>query len=173
MKKIICSVITVLILFLLQTSVFNYISLGGIVPNLLLLLVCIYGFMRGETSGLIAGFFCGLLNDIFFMDNIGFFTLVYMYLGYFNGKLNEFYYPDDYIIPISSFIITDLISSILNYVFLFLLNGKFNFSYYFIHVILAEVIYTVGIGIILYPLIRIIEIKIINKVIIKEAEDVL
>lgn len=173
MKKLICSIITVLILFLLQTSIFKYISLGGIVPNLLLILICTYGFTRGETDGLIAGFFCGLLNDIFFMNFIGFYTILYMYLGYVNGKFHEYYYSEDVIIPISSFAVTDLLASFATYIFLFLLNGKFNFSYYFVHVILAEVIYTIGVAIILFPLLRVLEIKFINREIIKEPEDVI
>lgn len=163
MKKVICSILTVFILFLLQTSIFKYFSLGGIVPNLLLIVISIYGFMRGEKSGLIAGFFCGLLNDIFFRDFIGYYTLLYMFIGYFNGKLNEYYFPEDIIIPIGSITISDLIISFFNYVFLFLLNGKFDFYYYFIHVILAELIYTLGLFIILYPLLRLLEIKFIDK----------
>lgn len=173
MKKTIFSIITVLILFLLQTSVFNHISLGGVVPNLMLLVICIYGFMRGETAGLITGFFCGLINDVFFMSNIGYFTFLYMYLGYFNGKLHEYYYSDDYVIPVTSFVFTDFVASLANYVFLFLLRGRFNFTYYLLNIILAELVYTLGTGILLYPLLRIIETKIINKKIIKEPEDVL
>lgn len=173
MKRFICSLLTVLILFLLQTSVFKYISLGGIVPNLLLILICIYGFMRGETEGLIAGFFCGLLNDVFFMQHIGFYTILYMFIGYGNGKLNELYYPDDAIIPITSIVLSDLFMSMCNYVFLFLLNRRFDFSYYFVHIILRELIYTLGMFIIIYPLLRILETKFINKEINKESDDVL
>lgn len=173
MKKKLCSILTVLILFILQTSIFNYISLGGIMPDLLLILVCVYGFMRGETDGLMAGFFCGLLTDVFFMNFIGFYTLIYMFTGFVIGIFHEYYYAEDIIIPISTIVISDFIISGLKYIFLFLLNGRFDFQYYFVHIILAEAIYTTGVAIILYPLLRLIEVKIINQTLIKEKEDVI
>ena len=51
--------------FILQSSVFSAVSLGGIVPNLLIILTSAFGFMRGEEEGLVVGFCCGLLTMCF------------------------------------------------------------------------------------------------------------
>ena len=66
MKRFTVSVLLIIMCFLLQTTVFQWINLGGIVPNLMIILTASFGFMRGERTGLLFGFFCGLLVDIFF-----------------------------------------------------------------------------------------------------------
>jgi len=50
-------------------------------------------------------------------------------------------------------IISDLSYSMTCYVLLFLLQGKFNFIFYFTNVILPEAVYTILITCILYPVV--------------------
>ena len=140
-------------LFLLQSTVFQSLSFNGIVPNLLIVLTASYGFMSGEKWGLIVGFFCGLLCDIFFGDVIGFHALIMMYTGYLNGKFSGGFYPEDIILPMVLNVLSDVSYGFLCYIFMFLLRGRLNFPYYFLHVILPEVVYTTLMTIFLYPLI--------------------
>lgn len=140
-------------LFLLQSTVFQSLSFNGIVPNLLIVLTASYGFMSGEKLGLIVGFFCGLLCDIFFGDVIGFHALIMMYIGYLNGKFSGGFYPEDIILPMVLNVLSDVSYGFLCYIFMFLLRGRLNFPYYFLHVILPEVVYTTLMTIFLYPLI--------------------
>ena len=65
MKRFIITAALILICFLLQCTVFHALAFGQIVPNLLIVLTASFGFMRGEKTGLLIGFFCGLLVDIF------------------------------------------------------------------------------------------------------------
>mgnify|MGYP000027243937 CR=1 FL=1 len=65
LRKVIVTLFVVLC-FILQCSVFNSLALGGIIPNLMIILTSSFGFMRGEKEGLLIGFFSGLLCDIFF-----------------------------------------------------------------------------------------------------------
>lgn len=153
------TVLFILICLILQCSVLSALSLGGIVPNLLLILTSAYGLIRGEKDGLLIGFFCGLLLDILFSDFLGFYALLMMYIGFLNGKLNRAYYPEDYKLPIALIVISDLTYGLICYVLLFLLRGKFYFFYYLGHVILPEVVYTVVAAIVLYPLILFTEQK--------------
>ena len=140
-------------LFLLQSTVFQSLSFNGIVPNLLIVLTASYGFMSDEKWGLIVGFFCGLLCDIFFGDVIGFHALIMMYIGYLNGKFSGGFYPEDIILPMVLNVLSDVSYGFLCYIFMFLLRGRLNFPYYFLHVILPEVVYTTLMTIFLYPLI--------------------
>ena len=140
MLKKIMTVLFILICLILQCSVLSALSLGGIVPNLLLILTSAYGLIRGEKDGLLIGFFCGLLLDILFGDFLGFYALLMMYIGFLNGKLNRAYYPEDYKLPIALIVISDLTYGLICYVLLFLLRGKFYFFYYLGHVILPEVV---------------------------------
>lgn len=153
MKKGIIAAIFIWMLFLLQSTVFQSLSFNGIVPNLLIVLTASYGIMSGEKWGLIVGFFCGLLCDIFFGDVIGFHALIMMYIGYLNGKFSGGFYPEDIILPMVLNVLSDVSYGFLCYIFMFLLRGRLNFPYYFLHVILPEVVYTTLMTIFLYPLI--------------------
>lgn len=143
----------VLICFILQCSVFDSLAFAGIIPNLLIVLTASFGFMRGEEEGLIIGFCCGLLSDIFFGGVLGFYALILMYIGYLNGKFSRIFYPEDIKLPLALIVTSDLSYGIICYVLNFMLRGKFHFSYYFVHVILPEALYTIIVTLFLYPLI--------------------
>ncbi|MCI9276670.1 rod shape-determining protein MreD [bacterium D16-50] len=152
LRKIIVAAF-IMICFILQCSVFTSLAFAGIVPNLLIVLTSSFGFMRGEKEGLVIGFFCGLLNDIFFGGFLGFYALLMMYIGYLNGKFCKIFYPEDIKLPLALIVISDLSYGIICYVLTFMLRGRFHFSYYFTHIILPEVLYTILITLLLYPLI--------------------
>lgn len=143
----------VIVSFILQCSVFGHIAFAGIIPNMMIVLTASFGFMRGEKEGLVIGFFCGLLNDIFFGTFLGFYALVLMYIGYLNGKFSRIFYPEDIKLPIALIVTSDLSYGTLCYILLFMLRGKFQFVYYFSHVILPEVLYTIVVTLFLYPLV--------------------
>lgn len=153
MKRFFITAVLIFVCFLLQCTVFHTLAFGGIVPNLLIVLTASFGFMRGEKTGLLIGFFCGLLVDIFFGNSIGFYSLLYMYIGYMNGKFSAVFYPEDIKLPIVLIIGSDCFYGLMCYVILFLLRGRFDFNYYFMHIILPEIVYTIVITIFLYPLI--------------------
>lgn len=153
MKRGIITAILIFICFLLQCTVFRTLSFGGIVPNLLIVLTSAFGFMRGEKSGLVIGFFCGLLVDIFFGSVIGFYALLYMYIGYMNGKFCSVFFPQDIKLPVILISLSDLFFGLCCYTILFLLRGRFNFSFYFLHIILPEIVYTILVTLVLYPFI--------------------
>lgn len=139
--------------FVLQCSVFGNLAFAGIIPNLMIILTSSFGFMRGEKEGLVIGFFCGLLNDIYFGSFLGFYALVLMYIGYLNGKFSRIFYPEDIKLPIALIITSDLSYGVICYILLFMLRGRFQFTYYLAHVILPEMLYTIVVTMFLYPLI--------------------
>lgn len=148
-------VVTIFVLgcFILQCSVFDALAFAGIIPNLMIILTSSFGFMRGEKEGLIIGFFCGLLSDVFFGNFLGFYALVLMYIGYLNGKFSRIFYPEDIKLPIALIITSDLSYGIICYVLLFMLRGRFEFGYYFTRIILPEALYTTVVTMFLYPII--------------------
>lgn len=161
MRRTITVGFLIFVCFLLQSSVFTRLDLGGITPNLLIVLTASFGFMRGEKEGLLIGFICGLLMDIFFAEYMGIYALIYMYIGFFNGKFKKIFYPDDIKLPITLIIFSDLVYGLVCYLS-FLLRGKFHFVYYLLHIILPEIVYTIIITIALYPLILMINKKLDN-----------
>lgn len=145
--------IMVILGFLLQGTVFSGISMGGIVPNILIIITSSFGFMRGKNEGMAIGFMCGLILDIFFGDILGFYALVYMFIGYLNGFFKSIFYPEDIKLPMILIAASELAYCFICFVFLFMLRGKFNLGYYFIHIFLPEIAYTILVTLIVYKLI--------------------
>lgn len=160
MLNTIIMILLVFINFILQSSVFTHFALGGIVPNLMIILTSSFGFMRGEKDGLLIGFFCGLLCDVFYGDFLGFYALIFMYIGFLNGKFSSVFYPEDIKLPIALIITSDLSYGIIYYLLMFLMRGKFRFLYYFTHIILPEALYTIVVTLFFYPVILKIEQRI-------------
>ncbi len=149
LRKILIA-IGVLLCFLLQSVMFPNLKLGHVMPNLLLILTSVCGFMRGEKSGIWVGFFCGLLSDIFFGDFLGFNALLYLYIGYLNEQFNGVFYPEDIRLPLALITLSDLSYGTLYYIFMFLVRGKLSITHYFLHVIFPEMFYTILVAIPVY-----------------------
>ncbi len=136
--------------FLLQCTLFQVLSFASISPNLLIVATSAFGFMRGRKEGMWIGFFSGLLLDLFFGSVIGFYALVYAYIGYVNGFFRKRFFPDDIKLPLILISASDLSYNMLVYFFLFFLRGRFRFCYYFLHIMLPELVYTILVTIVLY-----------------------
>ena len=150
MKRVIVELLIIIAAFILQSTVFRVISLGGIVPNLLIIITSAFGIMRGRKEGMLTGFICGLLIDIFFGDVIGFYALVYMVIGYLNGIFQSLFYPEDVKLPMILISISEVVYCFICYVFLFLLRSRLHLGYYIVHIILPEIVYTIVATIVLY-----------------------
>lgn len=151
MRRFIVSFLLVISYFVLQSTVFKAIAFGGIIPNLMIVLTASFGFMRGEKTGILFGFFCGLLADIFFGSVIGLYAMIYMYIGYANGKFNMIFYPEDIKLPLALIFVSDMAYGLLSYIILFLMRGRFHFTYYLLHIILPEMVYTILVTLVFYP----------------------
>ena len=163
MLSVLVCIFFVIICFLLQCTIFPSLNLGGIIPNLMIIVTASYGFMRGRKSGLLTGFFSGLLMDIFFGSSLGFYALVYMYIGYLNGVFRKMFYPEDIKLPIALIVCSDFIYNIVIYILTFFLKGRFQFSYYFLNIIVPEMVYTIIVTCAFYPLLLFVESRLERK----------
>jgi rod shape-determining protein MreD len=150
MRRKIVLFLIIAICFLLQSTLAQSLAFAGVSPNLLVIVVSSFGFMRGRREGMYVGFFCGLLVDIFFGYYLGIYALIYMYIGYLNGIFQKRFYPDDIKLPMVLIGASDLSFNLSVYAFLFLLRGRLEFLYYARTIILPEFIYTMVITIFLY-----------------------
>lgn len=152
MLRKVVSLFIIFVCFILQCSVFNHISLGGIVPNILIIVTASFGFMRGQNTGMAVGFVAGLFIDIFFGSPFGFVTLLYVVIGYLNGFFKNIFYPEDIKLPMVLITGSELVFCILYYMLKYLLRGRIHIGYYFIHIMLPEIVYTIVITLPLYLL---------------------
>lgn len=150
MKKVLTLGITAVLCFLLQTTVFQWLKLAGISPNIMLIFVVCFGLMRGRTEGAVLGFFCGLMLDILYGGYLGVFALVYLLIGYLNGCFNHMFFTDDVILPLGLILANDLLLNLCIYVLYFLLRNRLDFLFYLRYTILPEMIYTIVVTLVLY-----------------------
>ncbi len=152
-ERFVTIAILIYVCFLLQTSVFPSFELAGVVPNVLVILVSTFGFMRGRKTGLLIGFICGFLLDLFLGYYLGLFALVYMGIGYLNGYFRKIFFGDDIKFPLVLIGASDVIYGFVIYVIMFLFRGRTDISFYLMQVIIPEAVYTVVTAIPLYYII--------------------
>ncbi len=153
MYRKITIVLLILISYLVQSTMIRILPMGGVAPNFLIILTSSFGFMRGKKEGMYIGFISGLIIDILFGNLIGFYALIYMMIGYLNGFFASIFYPEDVKLPMILITSSELVYCFLIYVFRFLIQGKLRFGYYFLHIILPEIVYTIFVTIIIYKII--------------------
>ncbi|MBQ6638216.1 MAG: rod shape-determining protein MreD [Lachnospiraceae bacterium] len=152
MKKFIINFLLLVVFFVLQTTVFNRLTIVGVMPNILIILICVTGFMQGDKTACILGFFAGLLVDLFSFRIIGFHALLYCVLGFVTGQFHNTFYPEDFKLPLLVITGGDLGCSLLTYFFTYLFRSRFHFGFYFLNVTLPELAYTLFVGLLIYPL---------------------
>ena len=169
MRRKITVFFIIFVCFLLQTTVFQALALASIAPNLLIVVVSSFGFMRGRKEGMYIGFLTGLIFDAFYGTIFGFYAFVYMYAGYCNGMFHKFFFPDDIKLPMLLISVSDIVYNVAVYILKFMFRGQFHFGYYLLHVIVPELVYTVLIMIFLYPVL----LKINQKLVAVEKRSVI
>lgn len=148
-RKLIVAVI-IFVCYLLQDTLFQTLTFASISPNLMIIVVSAFGFMRGRKEGLFVGFFCGLVLDIFNGGSLGYYALIYMYIGYLNGFFRKRFYPEDIKLPMLLIAGSDLSCNLVLYLLLFLFRNRFAFHYYFLNIMIPELVYTMVVTIFLY-----------------------
>ena len=150
MRRKIAIALILVICFVLQTTVFQVLSFASISPNLMVIVTAAFGFMRGRREGLFVGFFAGLLIDLFYGDFPGLYALIYMYIGYLNGFFSHSFYPEDVKLPMLLITLSDVFCNMVVYFLFFVMRGRLAFPWYFLHIMVPELIYTILVTIVLY-----------------------
>lgn len=136
--------------FILQTCVFPIFSFLAAAPNLLLIITFSYGFIYGNTTGIICGLFAGFLMDIFYPEPFGLFILIFSYLGFFSGLFTEDYRNDSLVLPILLCISCDIFYNFAMIVYRVLALGFVNMNYVLRNVVFPEMFFTLLVTIAVY-----------------------
>lgn len=152
-KRPLITVAIIIVCFMLESTVFQKLAFASITPNLLIIVTASFGFMRGKREGMLVGFLCGLIADIFFGELIGFYALFYTILGYVNGFFKRIFYPEDIKLPLFLISASDFILGNAVCLFMFVMRSKFHYFYYLRHIIIPELIYTILVTLVLYQII--------------------
>lgn len=148
--RILWYILTIMLGFLLETSIFPLIPFLGATPNILLIMTFTVGYIKGNVPGMLYGLGSGLLLDLFYSGPFGFYSLVFIIIGYVTGFFHHWFYEEYISLPMMICLISELIYHFYIYVFRFLVRMKFNLLYYTLHIILPSVIFSLLVTLILY-----------------------
>ena len=152
MKRILINLALMVLAFTVQTCIFPLIPFFSASPNLLLIMTFSMGFIYGKDAGILYGLFAGILLDLFGGGSFGFYSLLFIYIGYLNGIFSRYYYEDYITLPMVLAIANELAYNLYIYVFQFLIRKRLNFLYYLKNIIIPEIIFTVVTTLLIYRL---------------------
>ncbi|WIF94421.1 rod shape-determining protein MreD [Caminicella sporogenes] len=136
--------------FILQTTIFQYFRIAGILPNTALILVIIISLLNGRKKGITAGILAGLLQDFFFSRAIGINLLIYLFISYFIGGLEKKLFKDNLLTPIFLIAVSTIFYYLIYCLILYFLNYSSNFWFVLKKVTLFEMVYNITVGIFVY-----------------------
>jgi rod shape-determining protein MreD len=134
----------IFLIIVLQSTLVDYITIYNVKPNLLLVFIVSVALLRGSIEGAVVGFFAGLVQDMLFGKNIGFYALLGMYLGLVNGSINRRLYKESFAVAIFFTFVSTIAYEGLVYVLnslKLIIEGQTNFIYALRGIILPEAFY--------------------------------
>ena len=135
--------VIIVVALVIQLTLVNSVTILGVKPDLIMVVVVVFSLLRGEKEGTISGFASGLLQDIFSTGLLGINALAKTVIGFFCGILKEkiFYEHILFIIPVITFI-ASFIQSILIILLLRAFGIEHNLAWSLKQVALPEALYS-------------------------------
>ncbi len=144
--------ISFILALLLEGSVLSFFIVERALPDLLLVLVMMWGFILGRRSGALLGLLGGFFQDILFGSGLGYFALAKMLMGYGAGTLGREFYREQLLAPVLLLFVGtlshELMLNILVSQFIGLgLPVKWTIN----HFLIPKAVYNSGLTLLLYP----------------------
>lgn len=127
---------------LLQTSVLEVVSVAGVKPDLVMLIVVLNGFLLGPREGAFLGYIGGMVEDLFLGQYIGFNAISKMVAGYFAGAAGERLYKENILVATGVTFFSACAGLIVNYLLLFYLGLHVSPFYALLRMALPTALYT-------------------------------
>lgn len=149
MKKIGTMVAIIIVNFIFQTSLYNYLNLFGVIPNISLILVVIFAMMTNSNYGGFFGILTGMLYDVMLHEVFGIYTLIYFVIGTIIGSLSEYVNRENYILYSAATLLSTVFMHFSLFVILFFLKYRVGNSYNIFGNIVLEIILNTIVSIVL------------------------
>ena len=157
MKKTIINVsliLTAILIYILQANFFSWFNIAGIMPNLFVIFILFIGLFGNRTMGTIYGLVVGLFLDFIIGTRVGINSIGLGLIGFLAAIFDKNFSKDSrmtiMVMVVVATVIFEALSYLLNYILLSTNVEIFNF----IKILVIEVIYTLIITIIVYPLMQ-------------------
>ncbi len=149
MRYFVLALLPFLVLFL-QTTLFSSLSLQGVVPDVLLILVIFYAIFHGAHKGAVYGVLCGLWEDLYLGRFIGINAVSKGLTAYVIGRLQGNVFKENVMVGVLGVVGGTLLNSALLYTFALIGAQVFNIEKVFFINMIYQGIYNTIIAIPLY-----------------------
>jgi len=141
--KILLKGVIIVVALLIQLTLINSITIMGLKPDLIMVVVVVFSLLKGEKEGTISGFASGLLQDIFSTGLLGINALAKTVIGFSCGIIKEKIFHEHilFIIPVITFI-ASFMQSILIFLLLHAFGIEYNLAWSLKQVALPEALYS-------------------------------
>jgi len=92
--------VAVVVALALESTIFPVLSVAGIKPDLVLIIVIFFALLNGSRPGAVLGFFGGLLEDLLIGKFIGINALTMMITGLVVGQIENKVYRENIVVPV-------------------------------------------------------------------------
>jgi len=124
--KILLKGAIIVVALLIQLTLINSVTILGLKPDLIMIVVVVFSMLKGAKEGTVSGFTSGLLQDIFSTGLLGINALAKTVIGFSCGIIKEKIFHEHilFIIPVITFI-----SSFIQSILILLLLRAFGIEY--------------------------------------------
>ena len=113
----------------LQSSFFDYFSLLGVKPDIVLTCIVFYAIFKGPFKAGILGGVLGLIEDLFIGQFIGFMLLIRILLGVGVGYFGKNIYKESIIIPMLILFFATFLSNVFQWIFISITKNYISWMY--------------------------------------------
>ena len=156
MRKNLTILIMILATWFLQTAVRSVVPANIATPDMILILTCSLGMMRGKKAGMLTGFISGLLYDLFSGSVFGLTALCLTYIGFGAGYLCRVFFDNDVRIPMAAVGIGELLYEMVLYIASLFMRKHIPVGPYLLGTVLPSVIISAICTIPLYYIYRLV-----------------
>jgi rod shape-determining protein MreD len=141
--KILLKGAIIVVALLIQLTLINSITILGLKPDLIMVVVVVFSSLKGAKEGTVSGFASGLLQDIFSAGLLGINALVKTVIGFTCGIVKEKIFHEHilFIIPVITFI-ASFMQSIIILLLLRAFGTEYNLAWSLKQVALPEALYS-------------------------------
>ncbi|AIS52090.1 Rod shape-determining protein MreD [Thermoanaerobacter kivui] len=131
----------IVLLIVLQSTLFRFISFFGVKPDAVFIVVLSFSLLNGSWEAIYLSLFAGLLQDILYNNAIGVVTLPLLIVSYITGLLSKSVFKESSFV---AFVFVFLGTILYNLIIMFsmvLMKYEFNFIESFMDIVIIQAIY--------------------------------
>lgn len=126
MKKVIITLLSAGIFFILDISLMPFLAIKGYYPSLLLIFIICFSIINGSWDGLWLGIVAGIFQDLYFSNAFGINCLANMLICVAAAKIGNWIFREKNLVPILSSFVLSVTKGCIVYGILYVIGIYFN-----------------------------------------------